>query len=60
MSKVYTRFQTKKAQNPTRWGGTYLYGFNKGVSPPRTLSQNFVKRKGYEALIFYKILSITS
>ena len=28
--------------------------------PPWTLSQNFVKRKGYEALIFYKILSITS
>ena len=21
-----TRFQTKTTQNPTRWGGTYLYG----------------------------------
>ena len=24
ISKVYTRFQTKTAQNPTLWGGTYL------------------------------------
>ena len=27
-------FQTKKAQKPTLWGGTYLYGLYKGVSPP--------------------------
>ena len=31
MGKVYTRFQTKTAQNPTRWGGMYLYGFYEGV-----------------------------
>ena len=24
MGKVYTRFQTETAQNPTRWGGKYL------------------------------------
>ena len=30
MGKVYTRFQTKKAQ----MGGTYLYGLYKGVPPP--------------------------
>ena len=34
MSKVYTRFQTKTAQNPHPMGGTYLYGLYKGVQPP--------------------------
>ena len=34
MGKVYTRFQTKTAQKPTRWGGTYLYSLDKGVPPP--------------------------
>ena len=35
MSKVYTRFQTKKAQkNPGQLGGTYLYVFYKGIPPP--------------------------
>ena len=35
MSKVYTRFQTKKAQkNPGHLGGTYLYGLYKGIPPP--------------------------
>ena len=33
MGKVYTRFQTKTTQNPTRWGGTYPYGVYKGVPP---------------------------
>ena len=36
MGKVYTRFQTKTAQNPTLWGGgggTYIHGLNKGVHP---------------------------
>ena len=33
MGKVYTHFQTKTAQKPTRWGGTYLYGLYKGVPP---------------------------
>ena len=40
MGKVYTYFQTKKAQNPTRWGGTYLYGLYKGVTPARVLSKH--------------------
>ena len=31
---MYTRFQTEKAQNPTRRGRKYLYGLYKGV-PPR-------------------------
>ena len=35
MGKIYTRFQTKKAQNPYPMGRTYLYGFYKGVPPPR-------------------------
>ena len=29
----HTRFQTKMGKNPTLWGGTYLYGLYKGVSP---------------------------
>ena len=34
MGKVYTRFQTKTAQNPTLWGrGTYIHGLYKGVHP---------------------------
>ena len=24
----------KTAQNPTRWGGTYLYGLSNGGTPP--------------------------
>ena len=35
MGNVYTRFQTKTRKNPNRWGGTYPYGFYKGVAPPR-------------------------
>ena len=31
MGKVYTRFQTKTAQKPARWGSTYLYSLYKGV-----------------------------
>ena len=34
MGKVYTRFQTKRRKNPTRWGDTYLYGLYKGVPLP--------------------------
>ena len=30
-------FRTKRRKNPTRWGGTYPYGFYKGV-PPRAPS----------------------
>ena len=33
---MITRFQTKTVQNPTRWGGTYLYGLYKGV--PRAVN----------------------
>ena len=32
MGKVYTRFRPKRRRNPTRWGGTYLYGWYKGVT----------------------------
>ena len=31
MGKVYTRFWPKRPQNPTRWGGTYLYVLYKRV-----------------------------
>ena len=34
MSKGYTHFQSKQAQNRTLLGGTYLYGLYKGVPPP--------------------------
>ena len=34
MGKLYTSFQTKTAQKPTRQSGTYLYGLYKGVPPP--------------------------
>ena len=34
LGNVYTRFQTTTAQNPTRWGDTYLYSLYKGVHPP--------------------------
>ena len=27
-------FRPKRGKNPTLWGGTYLYGFYKGYSPP--------------------------
>ena len=30
---VYSFFRPKQSKNPTRWGGTYLYGFYKGVPP---------------------------
>ena len=33
MGKVYTRFQTKTVQNPTRRGSTYAYGLYKEVPP---------------------------
>ena len=33
MGKVYTRFQSKRRKNPTRWGGTYLYSLYKRVPP---------------------------
>ena len=40
MGKVYTCFQTKRAQNSFLWGGTYIYGLYKGVpSPPPPLPQ---------------------
>ena len=40
MGKVYNRFQTKTAQNPTQWGGKYLYRLYKGVFPPPPQSSN--------------------
>ena len=33
MGKIYTCFRIKKAQNPNRWGSTYLYSLYKGVPP---------------------------
>ena len=33
MGKLDTRFQTIKAQKPTLWVGTYLYGLYKGIPP---------------------------
>ena len=46
MDKIYTRFKTKKAQNHTLWGGTYLSGLYKGDPPPPppvlTLDRNIV------------------
>ena len=44
MGKIYTRFQTKKAQNPYPMGRTYLYGFYKGVPPPRPLGLFYIVR----------------
>ena len=40
---VYPRvFRRKPRKNPTRWGGTYQYGFYKGVlHPPPTPRFNF-------------------
>ena len=33
MAKIDTLFMTKTAENPTLWGGTYLYSPYKGVPP---------------------------
>ena len=32
-------FRPKRRKNPTRWGGTYLHGFYKGVPPGRKTHQ---------------------
>ena len=37
-------FQTKKAQKPTLWGDTYLYGLYKGVPPPRVPIPFMIKK----------------
>ena len=34
LAKCILVFGPKRPKNPTRWGGTYLYGLYKGVSPP--------------------------
>ena len=34
MFKIYTRFQTKTAQNHTLWGSIYIYTSYRGVPPP--------------------------
>ena len=46
MGKVYTRFQTKTTQNPTRWGGTYLHGAYMGVPPPPPEPRSWVPKPG--------------
>ena len=56
MVKVYTHFQTKRAQNPTRWGGTYLYSLYKGVSPGTFCS--LVRSTGRDLHLFLAIFSI--
>ena len=33
MAKIYTRFQTERAQKHTLWGGTWLYDLYKGETP---------------------------
>ena len=33
-AKCIPVFRPKRRKNPTRWGGTYLYGLYKGVPPP--------------------------
>ena len=33
-SKTIPVFRPKRPKNPSRWGGTYLYGLYKGVLPP--------------------------
>ena len=46
MGKIYNRFQTKTAQNPTRWGGTYLNGLYKGVPSPPGIQVSIYKTIG--------------
>ena len=36
-------FRPKRRKNPTLWGGTYLYGFYKGVLP-RTLISHYRRK----------------
>ena len=33
-AKCIPVFRPKRRKNPTRWGGTYVYGLYKGVLPP--------------------------
>ena len=33
-AKCIQVFRAKQRKNPTRWGGTYLFGLYKGVPPP--------------------------
>ena len=33
-AKCIPVFRPKRRKNPTRWGGTYVYGLYKGVAPP--------------------------
>ena len=33
-AKCIPVFRAKQRKNPTRWGGTYLFGLYKGVPPP--------------------------
>ena len=42
--------QTKTAQKPTLWGGTYLYGLSKGVPPPGLYRNKWYFGKGSKAL----------
>ena len=48
-------FRPKRRKNPTRWGGTYLYGLYKGVTYPpplrhfRTVGQTGEKNLRFQA-----------
>ena len=46
MVKIYTRFQTKTAQKPSKtlWGGTYLHSLYRGVPPPPPRERNSVSK----------------
>ena len=59
MGKIYTHFQTKKAQKPYPMGRTYLYGFYKGVPPPHP-PDYFLTNKGHENFLLLCITSIYS
>ena len=37
-AKRISVFRPKRRENPTRWGGTYLYGVHKGGPPGQILS----------------------
>ena len=49
MSKVFTRFETKRAQNDLVpfWGGTYIYGlYMGGLAPGLQLSASLLCSRG--------------
>ena len=45
-AKCIPVFRPKRRKTPTRWGGTYLYGLDKGVPPPTPPGDNSLFRVG--------------